>query len=130
MKHFLLLLAFSMLFFSCKKEEGEGGNASIKGKIITKRYTVDYSTYITSYAAKDQDVFIQYGNNTGVSDKTTTDYNGEFTFNYLYPGDYTVFVYSEDTTLNDLSGKIVIKQSVHLNKKESKNIELTRADNN
>lgn len=130
MRYIFSVIILLILVSSCKKKEGEGGNGGIKGKVFTKRYTIDYSTYITTYAAKDEDVYIQYGEEVGVSDKTTTDYNGEFEFKYLYPGKYTIFVYSEDTTMNDLSGKIVVKQIIQISKDEIKDIDLIRSDNN
>lgn len=131
MKYIFSFLSVVLLLFSCKKNEGEGGNGSIMGTVITKRYTQDFSQYLGNYAAKDEDVFIQYGDFQGVSDRAITDYNGNFTFQNLYPGSYTIFLYSKDTTFNDLSGKVVIKQGVTLDKNEDKNIGiLYRADNN
>lgn len=96
---FAIVLAM-MAFVACTKEEGEGGFATIKGK-VNKDYRLipaNSATYQFTVPAADVDVFIQYGDALSPSDRVWTNFNGEFEFKNLRKGDYTIYVYSEDTT--------------------------------
>jgi hypothetical protein len=97
---FKVLLALLTLA-SCKKEAGEGGNSSIKGRVVREFRTVltNPATSGGVYPAADVDVFIRYGNNVSPDDRAYTNPNGEFEFLNLRPGDYTVYVYSKDTSV-------------------------------
>lgn len=109
---FLLVLLVSALSYSCSKEAGEGGNSSIYGKIIAHNYNAEFTTLKGIYPAADEDVFIIYGNDRSYSERVSTSYDGVFEFKFLRPGDYTVFVYSKDSTLTLPSGMYVVKQQV------------------
>ncbi|MFN8417113.1 MAG: hypothetical protein U0U66_12345 [Cytophagaceae bacterium] len=92
-----------ILFSSCKKEEGEGGKYSIKGKIVAKYYAewnkVPLAKYTGTSPASDQNVFIVYGDNVGYGDRTFSSYDGAFEFKYLQKGKYKIYLFSKDTTL-------------------------------
>ena len=45
------------------------------------------------------EVFIVYGDHLGPDDKVDTNPDGDFTFEWLRTGDYTLYVYSEDTSV-------------------------------
>ncbi len=124
MNNYFITLLLLILFSACKKEEGKGGNSTIEGFVVTDRYDPSFTVLLGQYPAVDLDVFIQYGDEVGVSDRVITDYNGKFSFKFLYPGDYTVFTYSEDSNIfsTNLSGQLVLKQSVHVDKKETKTL--------
>ena len=47
--------------------------------------------------AKDQEVYIVYGDNISPDDKIVTNYEGAFSFTGLRKGDYTIYTYSQDT---------------------------------
>ena len=84
---------------SCKKEAGEGGNSTIFGKIdkdIRVVLTNPATTQSTVIAA-DQDVYIIYGDHTSPDDRIQTNYNGEFEFRNLRPGNYTIYTFCKDT---------------------------------
>lgn len=49
----------------------------------------------TSFA-QEQEVYLRYGAHEFYDERIRTDYNGYFEFRNLIPGDYEVFVYSED----------------------------------
>jgi len=93
-----------LLAAACTKEAGEGGNSSISGKVILEHFneTFTLTDYITD--AADYDVFIIYGDDRGYSDKTETNYQGEYSFNYLRPGDYKVYVYSKVNSPEAING--------------------------
>ena len=58
----LSLINFPLLLFSCSKVEGEGGAATIKGKITVKDYNNAGTTLQDTYPGADRDVYIVYGN--------------------------------------------------------------------
>ncbi len=97
------LLAISCMLSSCAKEEGEGGKGTIFGtvyKIIDDgNIAFENGTYVfkkDTFSAKDEDVFIIYGDNqNGFDDKTSTSYNGTFRFDYLRDGKYTLYSLSD-----------------------------------
>lgn len=99
LKSFLIaLLAISCLFIfgGCEKSEGEGGNASITGRIIEQRVIPLNDEVQHEYYAKDVRVYIIYGPEDRVyDDDMRTDFEGRFRFRWLRPGTYTIFVYSE-----------------------------------
>lgn len=106
MKRFLILIIICLtttFFSSCEKEPGEGGNTTLYGRVWVRDYNPTFSALLDSYWAQDEDVFIIYGSEKGVSDRARTSYNGAFQFKYLRPGKYTIFAYSKDSTLQTLA---------------------------
>jgi len=99
---FLYLSLAALVLVGCKKEAGEGGQAEIKGKISKEVRLVitNPSTLQTTYMAPDQEVFIVYGENTSPDDRVHTNFDGEFEFQFLREGNYTIYTYSKDTTGN------------------------------
>lgn len=99
---FLYLVLFTLVLTGCKKEAGDGGQASIKGKVSKEVRLVitNPSTLQTTYPAPDQEVFIVYGENTSPDDRVHTNFDGEFEFQFLREGNYTIYTYSKDTTGN------------------------------
>jgi len=91
----LLVLALASILFSCSKTSGTGGRSTIKGIIMVKNINI-LGTIVDTYQAQDEDVFIVYGNqNNTYDDDISTSHDGSFEFNYLNPGDYEIFLYSE-----------------------------------
>lgn len=95
-------LVFSMLLMGCSKQAGEGGRASIRGFVQKEIRLVlsNPATFQTRYPAADEEVYIVYGDELSPSDRIHTNYDGEFEFNFLREGKYTIYVYSGDTTGN------------------------------
>lgn len=108
---------FIINILSCDKDEGVGGNATIRGKVIVRNYNDDFSIFLSEHSASEEDVYIIYGNDKTFGDQVETNYDGTFEFNYLLPGDYSVFVYSEDTSSNLLYDTVVIK-NITISKKD------------
>jgi hypothetical protein len=88
-----------LAFVSCKKEAGDGGNSSIKGKITRElRVVLNNPTTVTgTFPAADEDVYIIYDDHVSPDDRVQTNYDGEYEFLYLRPGKYTVYAFSKDT---------------------------------
>ncbi len=96
----ILLVTFAILvatgIASCKKEEGFGGNSTIKGRVMLYQYNDDYSLAIDSAPASEKEVFIVFGNSSDFGERIRTNYDGTFEFKFLREGKYTIFYYSED----------------------------------
>lgn len=113
----VLLLAF--VTGSCEKDPGEGGNASVYGKVIVRDYNAEFTYLKEEYPGRDIDVYIIYGDDISVGDRVRTSYDGAYEFKYLRKGNYTIFAYSKDSTLTTNSVVPVIKKvSIEENKAE------------
>ena len=78
------------------------GAAMIRGKLTLIRY-VDESRWpnlVVEFIAPsyEQEVYLTYGNHTFYDKRIRTQHDGSFEFSNLIPGDYLVFVYSDDVT--------------------------------
>ena len=126
----IVLLAIFAMFSSCKKEEGYGGNSTIVGKLKVKSYNDDYSILKEERYLANTYVYVIFGNNLSYGNRVKTSYDGSFEFKYLEPGDYTVYAYSDDTTMNS-SEPIAITKKASISKREAFDIgEIVVADNN
>ncbi len=99
---------------SCKKVEGPGGAATIKGHILKEKMIAGQAYF---HDAADEDVYLIYGNEDSFyDDDIKTSYDGTFEFNYLEEGNYQFFVYSDCPTC--LSGDTIIKQDIVIGEKK------------
>ena len=102
---YLSILIGMLVFVSCKKDPGSGGNSSINGYThltIVNKSNLDDT--LTTLAGTNEDVFIIYGDEISYGEKANTGYDGKFEFKFLRKGKYKVYVYSE--SYNFLSGLI------------------------
>lgn len=116
-KYFLLILIIPfLLLISCKKEEGEGGTATIKGSVSVKLCSDNYQTIYGAFPDSEKDVYIIYGDDDFYGDKVNTSYDGTYQFSYLRKGNYKIFVYSDDVSGLSESGDTVLIQEVSIGK--------------
>ncbi|MDA3891388.1 MAG: hypothetical protein PF517_06940 [Salinivirgaceae bacterium] len=110
----LLAFLFASILISCEKEEGPGGTSTIVGQIWVQNYSRNLNMDITdgAYWGEEVDVYLIYGNDSIYSDRTKTNYDGSYWFQYLHEGTYTVYAYSDTAYVVSLSGKIVKKQTI------------------
>lgn len=97
----LLTAAAAVLFASCTQTPGDGGRASLTGHVQEEARLVltnPNSAQGDAYPARDHNVFLIYGDNVGPDEQVEANHEGNFVFPWLRPGDYTVYVYSEDTS--------------------------------
>jgi hypothetical protein len=127
MRTILLGVLCTLLLISCKKEEGVGGDASINGQVWSYAVRVNgaFTDTIADYPAEDTYVHIVYGDHTGFDKRIKTDYNGYFTFNYLYPGNYTLYVYSFDPL--EIDGQSAVIRQIEI-KERKENVEVERIE--
>ncbi len=100
----LLVVTLTLVVFACNKPEGEGGRATITGKIWVENYNtlgnISSPPYFLKgeFAGADEDVFIIYGDDVSYGNKVKSGPDGVFEFKYLRKGDYKIYVKSKDTT--------------------------------
>jgi hypothetical protein len=87
------LSVFLISFAGCQKDAGEGGTGVITGKVYAR--SVKNGFLVGEFYAPDERVYIMYGNSTVYNDDMDTHYDGTYRFSYLYPGNYTIYCYSE-----------------------------------
>tara|TARA_B110000285_G_scaffold184948_1_gene209690 strand:- start:262 stop:666 length:405 start_codon:yes stop_codon:yes gene_type:complete len=112
----IILLALSIT--SCRKGEGKGGKATITGKVYVHHYINLGAQNDKSYYARDKDVFIVYGTNTFYDDKVATHHDGSYQFDYLMPGNYTVYTYSKDVDGSADNPRILVLEEVTISSKK------------
>lgn len=89
------LALLSLTLFSCNNKAGEGGTGTVQGYVKLIHHPDDnYQLEADTLDAAKTDVFIVYGNEVFYGDDVETDPEGFYQFNYLTPGEYTVFAYS------------------------------------
>ena len=114
MKYGRIIIAFLMMCFalsSCNNKEGEGGTGTIRGYVkLIHHPDDDYQLNVDTLNAAKTDVFIVYGNDEFYGDDIETDPDGLYQFEYLTPGNYTVFAYSTLAT----GEKVAVAQTVKL----------------
>ena len=114
---FGIIILLALAATSCRKGEGKGGKATISGKVYVDYYNQSGSFIDKSFYARDEDVFIVYGNNTFYDDKVATHYDGSYEFDYLMPGNYTVYTYSKDIDGSADNSKILVLKEVTISEK-------------
>ncbi len=111
----LAFLFVTMGLAGCEKDPGEGGNSSITGYMHITDYNASFLIIQGEYPAADEDVFIIYGDDISYGDRIRSGPDGRFEFKYLREGKYTVYAYSDDTTL---SGNSVVSIPVEITEKK------------
>lgn len=115
MKNWYLIGVILLFLSACKKEAGLGGNASIEGHVTVKDYNNDFSVLISEYDGYDRYVYIKYGGEgSGFDKRVKTDYEGNFIFEFLYPGTYEIYVYGKDETFLIPSGVIAVSKTIEI----------------
>lgn len=94
----LLVTSVSILFASCEKSAGEGGDARIIGKVYAHKYNASFTYKFGSYYEPDEKVFLVYDDDLTASDNTDTNFDGTYEFRFLRKGKYKIYVYSKDST--------------------------------
>lgn len=107
----LIALLTVMLLVSCNNKEGEGGTGTIRGYVkLVHHPDGDYQLNVDTMVAAKTDVFIVYGDEPFYGDDTETNPDGLYQFEYLTPGNYTVFAYSTLVT----GEKVAVAETVTL----------------
>ena len=95
----LLMIAVLILpLSSCKKPEGPGGKATIKGRVYATDYENTNNYVIGEGYSVDERVYIIYGKDNVVGNDVRTGPDGSFEFRYLNKGHYRVYANSLDVS--------------------------------
>ena len=129
-KKIVFLITVIVSFISCEKPAGEGGTSVINGKVIyfTTSYNAQTSSMDTTYYPKaGKDIYIIYSENEDniFNDKTETDWNGNFHFQYLRKGDYTVYTYVDSVVVNEITYDFPVFKHLNIS---TNNSEITLED--
>ncbi len=99
------------LMSSCKKPEGVGGDASIRGTVWVEDWDKNFLLKMYEYPGADEYVYIVYGDDISYGDRVKAGPDGSFEFKYLRTGHYKVYAYSDQkqtaTTPSPIEAKIV-----------------------
>ena len=94
-KLFWALAIMAMALPSCNKGPGEGGSGTLQGYVkLVHHPDDDFTLTPDTMAAAKTDVFLVYGDQPYFGDDVETGPDGMYQFEYLLPGDYTVYSYS------------------------------------
>ena len=94
------------------------GRARIRGKIKVMNYNSDFTTLLEEYYASDEEVFLQAVDGWGYSARVRTAHDGSFEFDELFPGEYEVYVYGDDSTGQSPNGTIPMIAEVEITGKD------------
>ena len=111
MKKIAIFLIFGILLYACKKEAGEGGTSVIEGKVYQLKMYQDlngkWDTIPGTYKLDaEKEVYIIYSENENdiYDDSFDTHWNGEYRFEFLRKGDYTIYAYANWDSLGVVEG--------------------------
>lgn len=108
---FLVLAMVAFVLPSCNKGEGKGGTGTVQGYVkLVHHPDDDYQLNTDTVDAAKTDVFIVYGDDDYYGDDVETGPDGLYRFEYLRPGNYTVFAYSTLAT----GEKVAVSENVSL----------------
>jgi len=112
MKNSLIILILGALMVSCTKSPGIGGKAKLTGTIEAIFVQKGSFDTLSIESIPDHRVYIVYGDGALQDDDTRTSPNGGYKFEFLNPGDYKIYTYSESllipSRLEEVTTKITI----------------------
>lgn len=116
-KNIIYTLCIAAFALSCSKSPGVGGKATIKGKVEAIYVKEGSFDTLEVSAVPDHRVYIVYGGGISQDDDYRTSPDGSYKFEYLNPGDYKIYTYSDSKL--DVSGLVEVAQNVNVGKKET-----------
>lgn len=120
MNKLIFILLVSLTFFSCKKKEGEGGFASIEGKLFVKNYDAFFQIKTSENYLPGENIYIIYGGNSDVGNSVKTSFDGYFKFNFLQKGTYKIFAVGKDSSVANRGNKISVIKEITISSKKQK----------
>ena len=83
----------TVCIYSCEKEPGFGGLATVAGKVYAFDYNPEGNLTGEGYTG-DVEVFISVEGQPGVLDRIRTSFDGSYIFTQLRKGTYVIWVFS------------------------------------
>lgn len=110
-----IFLGFLLPLASCRKEEGVGGRATIKGKLLAGNFHDSNVGVSECDFSADERVYIIYGEDDKFPDEDIrTGFDGSFEFRFLRKGKYKIYAYSLDTSLKSSQSMIPLIKEVEI----------------
>jgi len=124
--YFTIVLA--LLLLGCSKEPGEGGQASITGKVYVYEFNGNCSELRGEYYGIDEEVYIIAGDDPSYFERVRTGPDGTFWFPYLRKGNYQVYAISDNCDAPGETEAVIIDVEITERKQEfvTENIEVIR----
>jgi hypothetical protein len=120
----LMILFLGVFGISCKKNPGEGGRATLKGKLLSGNFHSPDVPVTLEDGEPEERVYLVYGDrDDGFDDDKKTNHNGAFEFRFLRKGKYKLFAYSQDPNLPSSSSKTAVVREFEI-KSGRENIEI------
>lgn len=94
MKYFIMMI-FGALLVGCTKSPGVGGKAKLTGTVEAIFVQEGSFDTVGIEAIPEHRVYIIYGDGSLQDDEIRTSPNGGYKFEYLNPGNYKIYTYSE-----------------------------------
>jgi len=118
-KYFFRLLSILFIIagtsYSCSKEPGPGGVASIQGKLRVQSYNGNCTILYGEFNGIDEDVYLIYGDDPSYSERVRTGPDGVYWFPYLRKGKYTVYAITE--SCNVTAGDTIVSKTIEIKDK-------------
>jgi hypothetical protein len=73
------------------------GYATVWGRVMAYYWSKNYLDIIDVGVVQERDIYLIYGDHKSFDQRYRTNFNGVYEFSNLIKGNYTMFVYSEDT---------------------------------
>lgn len=90
------------------------GKARIRGRVKVMNYNSDYSVLLEEYYAVDERVYLVDPRNPFAVDDVRTNLDGYYEFDDLFPGEYWVYIYGEDSTGQTPGGILPVVDTVQI----------------
>lgn len=107
-----LLFSFITILSCCNKAPGDGGLATIHGRVYGYN-TNNFGIATDSGYLAEARVYLAYGDHTWVDQDTRTSYTGEFAFPYLHTGDYKVWVINKCDTCPSAQQAYIVNVTIN-----------------
>lgn len=113
-----VICVICLFFLSCQNQPGEGGKASIQGKVYVKDFNGNCTVLLDSFYGIDEEVFIIAGGDPSYFDRVRTGPDGTFWFPYLRKGKYEVYALSEPCNVSGELEAVSIQVEIKDRKEE------------
>lgn len=115
MRYLGILISSIILLSACSKSPGVGGKATVSGIVNAIYVNEDSFDTVEVSGYPETRVYIVYGDGSTQDDDTRTSPDGSFKFEYLNPGDYKIYTYSESLLLpsemEEVSAQVKVEKS-------------------
>lgn len=92
---FCIFTTLTFVLAGCTPEPGLGGMATVTGVVMVEDWNSTFTNINSVYPAMREDIFLVFGDEPTFGEDVETHFDGTYRFQYLYPGKYTLYAYSD-----------------------------------